>query len=211
MVAEAKSRAIISGLSRPSAPQPTPANSFRTNTKHSMKNANPERATRVEGSQPLSSLESTLAKSMTLSTSRINTSKIALFNPLWNQHLQKMGRGEGLMVNQTSSPHPHLERTDHNERSLFRLPCKPPNPFRTNPRRPLHPSLLGARIGLIRGTGSLSSVSNRNDSGPRVAPLPRLPKSAKGPRLFLAGRMIRPSWRGASREAGRKGRQCPIG
>jgi len=122
-----------------------------------------------------------------------------------------MGRGEGLMVNQTSSPHPHLERTDHNERSLFRLPCKPPNPFRTNPRRPLHPSLLGARIGLIRGTGSLSSVSNRNDSGPRVAPLPRLPKSAKGPRLFLAGRMIRPSWRGASREAGRKGRQCPIG
>jgi len=132
---------------------------------------------------------------------RFNTYKNAVFNPLWNQHLQKnrVGGGDGLGLSnqpprQISAP----------PRKLFHL-------FRTNPGRPLQPSLLGARIAPIRGTSPLSPVSNSTDSGPRVAPLPRLPKSAKGPRLFLAGCKFRPSRAGASREAGRKGRQCPIG
>ena len=132
---------------------------------------------------------------------RFNTYKNAIFNPLWNQHLQKnrVGGGDGLGL---SNQPPH--QISAPPRKLFHL-------FRTNPVRPLRPSLLGARIGPTRGTSPLSPVSNSTDSGPWAALLPRNPKSAKGPRLFLAGRMIRPSWRGASREAGRKGRQCPIG
>jgi hypothetical protein len=198
MVAPSESRTVFPETSRPGLSR------FRAIPAH--KSTEDTTGLLRANSRRMNTCEKRVCKSF-----RFNTYKSAVFNPLWNQHLQKKGWGEGLMVNQTSPSSLYLDRTNRDETLPVQSACKLLKPFRTNPRRPLQPSPLGARIGLIRGTDPLSPVSNSTDSGPRVAPLPRLPKSAKGPRLFLAGCKIRPSWRGASREVGRKGRQCPIG